>query len=265
MAEQPEAQAEPSARRRGSFAARMSNPLPGTIEGVLAVAIILGIFVVALLVFRVPGPLVVQVQDDVGHPVMGARVKCTGPEKGRLGLFTGITDSFGEAKWPGLQKGPWQCEAIPPDLFYGETQFGATVVGSRAPAIVKLRIERSVHLQVEVLRPKSAVRSTMAVRAVCEATAGAPAVAWEARTAVLGGLAVLWIPPGRKCRTGLVHAELGARKAGLSPRVTLECDKLPCSGDLEAGVGGHAEAQLAPTEAQWLEARPAVEPDPVVP
>ena len=260
MDEHPATQPEPTPPRRGSFAMRMSNPLPGTIEGVLAVTIILGIFAVALLVLRVPGPLVVQVEDDLRHPVMGARVKCTGPE--RMGLFTGITDSFGEAKWPGLQKGPWKCEAIPPDLFYGETQFGATVVGARAPAIVKLRIERSVHLQVEVLRPKGAIRSAVAVRAVCEATASSPAVAWEARTAVLGGPAVLWIPPGRKCRAGLVHPELGARKAGLSPRVTLECDLLPCSGDLEAGVGGHLEAQLAPTDAQWLEARPALEPDP---
>jgi hypothetical protein len=247
--------------RRGSFAARMSNPLPGTIEAVLAVTIIVGIFVVALLVFRVPGPLVVQVEDDLRHPVMGARVKCTGPE--RTGLFTGITDVFGEAKWPGLQKGPWQCEAVPPDLFHGETLFGATVVGDRAPAIVRLRVERSVHLTVEVLRPKGAVRAAMAVRAVCEATAGgAQAVAWEARTAVLGGAAVLWIPHGRKCRAGLVHPELGARKAGLSPRVTLECEKLPCSGDLEAGVGGHVEAQLKPDERQWTDARPAFEPDP---
>jgi hypothetical protein len=203
----------------------------------------------------------VQVEDDLRRPVMGARVKCTGPE--RMGLFTGITDVFGEAKWPGLQKGPWRCEAIPPDLYFGETQFGATVVGDRAPAVVRLRIERSVHLQVEVLRPKGAVRSAMAVRAVCEATPGAPAVAWESRTAVLGGPAVLWMPHGRKCRVGLVHPEMGARWAGLSPRVSLECENLPCSGELEAGVGGHVDAQLAPTVEQWVDARPAAEPDPV--
>lgn len=251
------------AKRRGVYAARLTGPLTGTIEAALVVLVLVGIFAVAWLVFRIPGPLVVQARDDRGEPVMGVRIKCTGPEDGRV--FSGITDVFGEVKWPGLIKGPWRCSGLPPDLFHGDVLEGAAVVGDRAPAVVKLRFERPVHASVEVLRPKGAPRAAMAVRAVCPASESGPAVGWEARTGVLGGPAVLWLPHGRACRAGLVHAELGARGAGLSPHPVLECEELPCTGPLEAGVGGHVEAVLEPTAGQWTLARPAIEPDPEPP
>ena len=246
-------------KRRGVYAARLTGPLTGTIEATLVVLVLGGIFAVAWLVFRIPGPLVVQARDDRGDAVMGARIKCVGPEDGRV--FSGITDVFGEVKWPGLIKGPWRCSGLPPDLFHGDAHEGAAVVGDRAPAVVRLRFERPVRAAVEVLRPKGAPRAAMAVRAVCPATEHGPAVAWEARTGVLGGPAVLWIPHGRACRAGLVHADLGPRSAGLSPHPVLECEALPCTGALEAGVGGHVEAAVEPTVEQWTAARPAIEPD----
>jgi hypothetical protein len=247
-------------RRGGSYSARPIGPLSGTIEMVLAVIVLVGVFSVAFLVFRIPGPLVVQVRDDLGAPIRDVRVTCTALEGGRS--FRGETDVFGEAKWPGLQKGAWRCEALAPDRFHAEKLEGNTVVGSRTPSVVRMSVERPVRLAVEVTRPKGAPRAAMAVRVVCPATAGGALAAWEARSSPLGAAAVLWMPHGRECRAGLVHPELDARAPGLVARAELECTALPCSGPLEAGVGGSLELKLDPTLEQWTAARPAPVPEP---
>ena len=75
--------------------------------------VLAAVFGVAWLIFNLPGPLVVQCRDDTGAAIMGARVSCTDGAGKRV--FNGITDVFGEAKWPGLSKEMWFCSAIPPD------------------------------------------------------------------------------------------------------------------------------------------------------
>jgi len=51
------------------------------------------------------------------EPIMGARVSCTSPDGNDHAL--GTTDVFGEAKWPGLAKGPWKCDVTrPPDFAF---------------------------------------------------------------------------------------------------------------------------------------------------
>src|SRR5579872_859646 len=110
------------------FIVRLRDSAPGRLELLVAVAVVTSVFSVAWLIFTFPGPLVVQAQDDKGEPVMGARISCTNapdgspaPEGGAK-RFSGITDVFGEAKWPGLSKGMWFCAGIPPDRFQGTQQ-----------------------------------------------------------------------------------------------------------------------------------------------
>jgi hypothetical protein len=225
------------------------------LEALVAVPVLVGVVVVTITVWRTPGPLVVQAQDDHGQPLMGATVRCTGPGGARS--FDGITDVFGETKWPGLDKGPWTCVANPPDRFHGAPQRGSAVVVSRVPAIVRVRFPRPVRLGVEVKRPEGQHRAEMAVRAVCAATSSTSAVAWEARTSLLGGAAILWVPAGRACRAGIVHAALPAeRAAGLSPKLELECDRQPCAAEPSLPAGTSLDLSFAPSAEQWAEARP---------
>jgi hypothetical protein len=250
----------PERRVRGTFDPRLTSSRMARIEAVVAVLVLSGVAAVSILVWRIPGPLVVQAEDDRREGLMGATVRCTGPG-GRT--FEGITDVFGEAKWPGLDKGRWDCVAVPPDRFQGAAETGFAFVGARTPAFVHVRFPRPARLSLELRRPKGQPRAAMAVRALCEAVAAtqtspaATATGWEVRASPLGGPTELWIPAGRVCRAGLVHAALPEAKAGLALKPELECAALPCTGELRGTVGGQVEALLEPTVEQWASARPA--------
>src|SRR5207249_3857029 len=100
-----------------------SYRLAAKIEAVVVVCVIAGVVAILALLFRMPGPLVVHLQDEKKDPIMGARVRCTSPD-GQTS-HAGSTDVFGEAKWPGLAHGPWTCEVTPPDRFHAPVQTGA--------------------------------------------------------------------------------------------------------------------------------------------
>lgn len=250
--------------RREVWAARqIAGRLPGKLEALVAVAVFGGVFGVAWLIFSFPGPLVVQVREDGGRPVVEARVRCWSDETGKS--YSGLTDVFGEAKWPGLTRGPWRCEMTPPVRYYGERQEGGAVVVPRAMSSMLFRVERPAHLMVTVKRPKGAPRAWAAVRAWCPPERGLAEESWEARAGLIDGLARVWLPHGRTCRVGLVRPELPRSLAGPVPHPALDCAKLPCTAELSGGVGGDLSADLAPTLEQWMEARPPPEPDPVPP
>src|SRR5438477_335868 len=99
-----------------------------------------------------PGPLVVHVQDDKKEAVMGARVRCTSPD--RQSSHAGSTDVFGEAKWPGLARGPWTCEVTPPERFHADVQTGIVTVVARKPAMWTTVVERPARILVQVVRPQ---------------------------------------------------------------------------------------------------------------
>jgi len=103
-----------------------SYRLAAKIEAVVVVCVIAGVIAILALLFRMPGPLVVHLQDEKKDPIMGARVRCTSPD-GQTS-HAGSTDVFGEAKWPGLARGPWTCEVTPPDRFHAPVQTGVVVV-----------------------------------------------------------------------------------------------------------------------------------------
>jgi len=93
-----------------------SYRLAAKFEALVVVSVFAGVIAILALLFRMPGPLVVHVQDDKKEPIMGARVSCTSPDG--MTTHAGTTDVFGEAKWPGLAKGPWRCDVSPPDRFH---------------------------------------------------------------------------------------------------------------------------------------------------
>ena len=236
-----------------SFEPRFASSVPGWLEGTVVAAVFVLIAVILWLVVQNPGPLVVQVIDDAKHAVIDARVKCTGPDGKE---FTGLTDVFGEAKWPGLAKGAWKCEAQPPRRFFVGPQQGYASVIARKPATWVAMFERPGRAAVEVIRPKGAVRAALAVRAVCEA-----GDTWEARVGVLDGRATLWIPHGSRCRVGLVRPELARANPGPVTDSKLACGTLPCSPEISALVGEQIDVTLRPTPEQWEQARPPPEPD----
>ena len=221
------------------------------IEAVIVACVFAGVVFIMGFLFQMPGPLVVHVDDDVREPIKGAHVRCTSPD-GQTS-YAGLTDVFGEAKWPGLAKGPWKCDVTPPDRYHAGTTTGYAVVVSRHPAMWTTAIERPGRLSVQVVRPEGAPRAKVAVRAVCGNET------WEARAGLLDGRALLFVPHGVPCRVGLVRPELPGD--GPSTQRTLSCETEPCSEQLSAGVGQEASAVLKPSLQQWLAVRPPPEPD----
>ena len=221
------------------------------LEAVVVVCVIAGVVAILALLFRMPGPLVVHVQDDRKEAIPGARVTCTSPD-GQTS-YTGTTDVFGEAKWPGLTKGPWRCQVTPPARFFAAVQSAFVTVVPRKPAMWTTVVERPARIVVQVVRPQGAPRAKVAVRAVCGADA------WEGRAGLLDGLATLFIPAGRPCRAGLVRPELPGD--GPVPHPKLSCSSEPCTGEMIGRVGEQLSAVLKPDAEQWAAVRPPLESD----
>ena len=217
----------------------------------MVVAVFAGVIAILALLWRMPGPLVVHFQDDKKEAIQGARVTCSSLDKKTS--YAGSTDVFGEAKWPGLTKGPWKCEVTPPDRFHAPVQTGYVMVVSRRPAMWTTVVERPGRILAQVIRPAGQPRAKVAVRAVCEDGA------WEARAGVLDGLATLFVPHGKPCRVGLVRPELPGEGPVTDAR--LDCASEPCSGQVTVGVGQQVDLVLTPTPEQWEAVRPAPEPE----
>lgn len=222
------------------------------LEAAIVVLVFAGVFAIMGYLFQMPGPLVVHVQDDLKEPIKEARVRCVSPD-GKT-TFVGQTDVFGEAKWPGLEKGAWRCEVTAPARFHAPPETGFATVVARHPAMWTTSIERPARLVVEVVRPEGAPRAPVAVRAVCGGDT------WEGRAGLLNGRATLYLPPGRPCRAGLVRPELPFDGPVAQP--VLECGTQPCTRELTGGVGQELAATLRPSAGQWAAARPPPEPEP---
>jgi len=246
-----------------------SGRMPAKIEAAIVVCVFGVVIAITGLLFEMPGPLVVHVQDDLREAVKGANVRCTSPDGATS--HAGTTDVFGEAKWPGLAKGPWRCEVTLPARYHADVATGHAAVVARHPAMWTTSVERPGRILAQVVRPQGAPRAPVAVRAVCgreerasPATGGARRAeqtieTWEARAGLLDGRATLFVPHGKECRVGLVLPELPAE--GPSTQAKLDCDKQPCSGPLTAGVGEEASTTLKPTLEQWMAVRPPIEPE----
>ena len=232
-----------------------SGRLVAKIEAAVVVVVFAGVLAIMVILFQAPGALVVHVADDTHEPIKGARVRCTSPDGATS--YAGETDVFGEAKWPGLAKGPWRCEVTPPDRYHGGQQHGVATVAARHPAMWSTIVERPARLSVRIVRPTGAPRAPVAVRAVCP---GDPVESWEGRAGLLEGRVLLWLPHGRACRAGLVRPELPYDGPVANP--VLDCDAQPCTGVVTGGVGEELSATFTPTVAQWMAVRPALEPDP---
>jgi len=232
-----------------------SYRLPAKFEAVVVVAVFAGVIAILALLFRMPGPLVVHVQDDRKEAIQGARVTCTSPDGNTS--YAGTTDVFGEAKWPGLAKGPWKCDVTPPDRFHAPVQTSYVNVVARKPAMWTTAVERPGRIRVQVIRPQGQPRAKVAVRAVCADDA------WEGRAGILDGLALLYVPHGKPCRVGLVRPELPGEGPVTDPR--LDCASAPCSQQVSAGVGQQIDVVLTPSAEQWAAVRPAPEPEPQEP
>jgi hypothetical protein len=242
-------------RRRASFTPWFwSYRWAARIEAAVVVCVFAGVIAIMVFLLEMPGALVVQVQDDQRQPIKGARVRCTSPDGATS--YAGLTDVFGEAKWPGLTKGAWRCEVTPPDRFHAGVTAGFASVVARHPAIWSTSIERPGRIRVQLVRPQGAPRAAVAVRAVCP---GTPPETWEARAGLLDARALLFVPHGKPCRIGVVRAELP--REGPVTQAELSCADQPCSGELTAGVGQELEITLSPTAEQWEAVRPPPEPD----
>ena len=240
-------------RRRGSFTPWFwSYRWAARLEAAVVICVFAGVLVIMGYLFLMPGPLVVHVQDDRREAIKNARVRCTSPDGAQS--FSGMTDVFGEAKWPGLAKGAWKCEVTPPESFHGGVLTGFATVAARHPATWVATVERPGRIAVQIVRPDGAARAKIAVRAACVGGA------WEARAGLFDTRALLFVPHGAPCRVGLVRPELPFD--GPPSQTALDCDNEPCSGAVSAGVGQGASVVLQPTRAQWDAVRPAPEPDP---
>ena len=228
-----------------------SYRLPAKFEAVVVGAVFAGVIAILALLFRMPGPLLVHVQDDKKEPIQAARVTCTAPDG--ASSHSGTTDVFGETKWPGLAKGAWKCDVTPPDRFHAPVQTGYVTVVPRKPAMWTAVVQRPGQIVARVVRPQGQPRAKVAVRAVCGAET------WEARGGVLDGLATLFVPPGKPCRVGLVRPELPGDGPVTDAR--LDCSAAPCAPEVIAGVGERVEVVLTPNPEQWATVRPAPEPD----
>jgi hypothetical protein len=228
-----------------------SYRLAAKIEAVVVACVFAGVIAILALLFRMPGPLVVHLQDDKKEAIMGARVSCLSPD-GKTS-HAGTTDVFGEAKWPGLAKGPWKCEVTPPERFHAPVQTGHVNVVSRKPAMWTTVVERPAQIMVQVTRPQGQPRAKVAVRAVCGSDT------WESRSGVLDGLATLYVPHGKPCLVGLVRPELPGD--GPVTDASLDCSSGPCTREITAGVGQRIDIVLTPTAEQWAAVRPPPEPE----
>jgi hypothetical protein len=247
------------ARAPASFEPRFRSGIPAKVEGAVAAVTIAGVLAIFYLLVQMPGPLVVHVEDDTHQGIMNAKVVCSGPDGKQ---FSGQTDVFGEAKWPGLAKGSWKCEAVLPPKFHESTLVGYATVIERKPAMWLARVERPARATVQVVRPEGQPRAAPAVRAVCASVPGEEAPpTWESRAGLLDGRATLFLPHGRACRIGLVRPELSAKDAGPVTDAKLACASAPCTPELLGGVGQEITATLRPTAEQWSAVRPAPEPD----
>ncbi|MFL5311142.1 MAG: hypothetical protein ACJ79H_11875 [Myxococcales bacterium] len=248
------------ARAPAAFEPRFGSGVPAKLEGALAAAVIAAVLAIFYwLLVKLPGPLVVHVEDDTHQGVMNAKVVCEGPDGKR---FSGLTDVFGEAKWPGLAQGAWRCEALAPAKFHTATMVGYATVVPRKPAMWMARLERPAAAVVQVVRPRGEPRAAPAVRALCQQAPGEDAPpTWEARAGLLDGRATLYLPHGRACRVGLVRPELPAAQPGPVADAKLACEAGPCTPELRGGVGEELQVVLAPSRAQWEAARPPPEPD----
>ena len=247
------------ARAPATFEPRFRSGIPAKVEGVLAAVTIAGVLAIFYLLVQMPGPLVVHVEDETHQGIMNAKVVCSGPDGKQ---FSGQTDVFGEAKWPGLAKGSWKCEAVLPPKFHQSTLVGYATVIERKPAMWLARVERPARATVQVVRPEGQPRAAPAVRAVCASVPGDEAPpTWESRAGLLDGRAILFLPHGRACRIGLVRPELSAKDAGPVTDAKLACGSAPCTPELHVGVGQEISATLRPTSEQWSAVRPAPEPD----
>jgi hypothetical protein len=245
---------EPRQGRPGFTPWFWSYRLAARLEALVVICVFAGVIFIMGFLVQMPGPLVVHLQDDAKEPVKDARVRCTSPDGATS--YAGQTDVFGEAKWPGLAKGPWKCEVTPPPAFHAKTETGVATVVARKPSIWVTTVERPARIRVEVKRPTGAPRAAPAVRAVC---AGEPPDTWEARAGLLDGRALLYVPHGRACRVGLVRAELPG--AGPSTSAQLDCEHQPCSAEVTGGVGQLNEVRFEPTREQWEAVRPPPEPE----
>jgi hypothetical protein len=243
-----------------------SYRLAARLEALVVICVFAGVIFIMGYLLQMPGPLVVHLQDDAHEPVKNARVRCTSPDGATS--YAGLTDVFGEAKWPGLAKGLWKCEVTPPDRFHAGTETGFATVAARHPAIWNAMIERPTRILAEIQRPTGAPRAAVAVRAICEEAASSeqqkegarPMVAtWEARAGLLDGRALLFVPHGKTCRIGLVRAELPYD--GPVTSTELDCEHQPCRAGLTGGVNELLSARFAPTREQWDQIRPPPEPD----
>lgn len=228
-----------------------SYRLAARLEGAVVICVFAGVIAIMAFLFQMPGPLVVHVDDDQRQPIRNAKVRCTSPD-GETS-YSGLTDVFGEAKWPGLAKGPWKCEVTPPDRFHSPPQTGYANVVARSPAMWTTAFERPARIMVQVVRPTGQPRAKVAVRAVCGGEA------WEGRAGLVDGLAVLFVPHGKPCRAGLVRAELPGD--GPVTQAQLDCGSEPCTGEMIGGVGEQLAATLTPSAEQWAAVRPPPEPD----
>lgn len=231
-----------------------SGRLQAKIEAALVIAVFAGVLAIMVILVQMPGALVVHVRDDKLEPIKGARVTCRSPDGATS--YAGMTDVFGEAKWPGLTKGPWTCEVTPPDRYHGGQELGIATVVSRYPAMWTATFERPGRINVQVTRPPGAPRAAVAVRALCGDES------WEARAGLLDGRALLFVPHGKECRIGMARPELPASQPGPLPKPELDCTAQPCRGGISAGVGEEVSVALSPTPQQWEAARPPPEPDP---
>ena len=239
-------------QRRASFTPWFwSYRWAARLEAAVVLCVFAGVLFIMGYLFQMPGALVVHLQDDRREAIKNARVRCTSPDGSQS--FAGLTDVFGEAKWPGLAKGAWKCEVTPPELFHGGVVTGFATVAARHPALWIVSVERPGRIAVLVVRPGGAARAKVAVRAAC---AGG---AWEARAGLLDGRALLFVPHGASCRVGLVRPELPFD--GPPTQSALDCDHQPCSAAVSAGVGQEASVVLKPTPQQWEAARPPPEPE----
>jgi hypothetical protein len=153
-------------RRRNGFTPWFwSGRMAAKIEAAIVVCVFAVVIAIMALLFEMPGPLVVHLQDDQREAVKGANVRCTSPDGATS--YAGATDVFGEAKWPGLAKGAWKCEVTPPPKYHAEVATGFATVVARHPAMWTTSVERPGRILVQVVRPQGAPRAPVAVRAVC--------------------------------------------------------------------------------------------------
>ncbi len=234
--------------------------MAGRLEAAVVVVTFVAVIAILIVLVQAPGALVVHVQDDSKEALAFAKVRCTSPDGAQS--FAGQTDVFGEAKWPGLVKGPWRCQVEAPLRYQARLRTGLATVVSRSPAIWVTTFERPFRVRVKIARPTGSPRAPLAVRAVCKTdlSKGEAAASWETRISILDNQAMLFVPPGKRCQVGLVHPELSVGEGPVA-LPELACGEFPCVEVPEGGAGEIREITLLPTAVQWEALRPPPVPD----